>query len=87
MEKFRATQAANEIRDEDHAGNAEVVIIGEEGISSSSPLRCLKAFFILKDEFSDQHGRFFSELGSGSAEEELPSSGEDDQLAEEEANR
>ena len=29
MEKFKATQAANEIRDEDHAGDAEVVIIGE----------------------------------------------------------
>ena len=29
MEKFRATTAANEIRDEDHAGAGEVVIIGE----------------------------------------------------------
>ncbi len=28
MEKFRATQVANDIRDEDHAGNAEVIIIG-----------------------------------------------------------
>ena len=28
MEQFRATQVANEIRDEDHAGNAEVEIIG-----------------------------------------------------------
>ncbi len=29
MEKFRATQAANEIRDEDHAGDATVTIIDE----------------------------------------------------------
>ena len=29
MEKFRAIQAANEIRDEDHAGDAEVKIIDE----------------------------------------------------------
>lgn len=28
MEKFKATQAANEIRDEDHAGDANVEIIG-----------------------------------------------------------
>lgn len=28
MEKFRANQAANEIRDEDHAGDANVEIIG-----------------------------------------------------------
>jgi len=34
MEKFKATQAANDIRDEDHAGNAEVVIIGGEGVST-----------------------------------------------------
>ena len=27
MEKFKATQVANDIRDEDHAGDAEVVII------------------------------------------------------------
>jgi gelsolin len=31
MEKFRATTAANEIRDEDHAGDAKVVIIDEFG--------------------------------------------------------
>ena len=30
MEKFKATQAANEIRDEDHAGDAKVEIIGEK---------------------------------------------------------
>ncbi len=30
MEKFRATQVANDIRDEDHAGNSEVVIIGQK---------------------------------------------------------
>ena len=29
MEKFKATQAANEIRDEDHAGDANVEIIGK----------------------------------------------------------
>ena len=29
MERFRATTAANEIRDEDHAGEGEVVIIGK----------------------------------------------------------
>ena len=29
MEQFRATQVANEIRDEDHAGNAVVEIIGK----------------------------------------------------------
>ena len=28
MEQFRAIQVANEIRDEDHAGNAEVEVIG-----------------------------------------------------------
>ena len=28
MEQFRAVQVANEIRDEDHAGNAEVEVIG-----------------------------------------------------------
>ena len=28
MEKFKATTAANEIRDEDHAGDANVEIIG-----------------------------------------------------------
>lgn len=28
MEKFKATQVANEIRDEDHAGDANVEIIG-----------------------------------------------------------
>ena len=27
MEKFKATQVANDIRDEDHAGNSEVIII------------------------------------------------------------
>ena len=30
MEQFRATQVANEIRDEDHAGNAVVEIIGKK---------------------------------------------------------
>ena len=30
MEQFRANQIANEIRDEDHAGNAEVEIIGRK---------------------------------------------------------
>ena len=29
MEKFRANQVANEIRDEDHAGNAEIKLIGK----------------------------------------------------------
>ena len=29
MEKFQATSAANEIRDEDHAGDGEVVIVGK----------------------------------------------------------
>ena len=29
MERFRATTAANEIRDEDHAGDGEVIIIGK----------------------------------------------------------
>jgi len=29
MEKFRATQVANEIRDEDHAGDSEVIIVDE----------------------------------------------------------
>ena len=29
MEQFRAIQVANEIRDEDHAGNAEVEVIGK----------------------------------------------------------
>ena len=29
MEKFRANQVASEIRDEDHAGNAEVKLIGK----------------------------------------------------------
>ena len=31
MEKFKANQAANEIRDEDHAGDANVEIIDEFG--------------------------------------------------------
>jgi hypothetical protein len=30
MEQFRAVQVANEIRDEDHAGNAEVEVIGNK---------------------------------------------------------
>ena len=34
MEQFRATQIANEIRDEDHAGNAEVEIIGEYQVNN-----------------------------------------------------
>ena len=29
MEKYKATMAANEIRDEDHAGDANVEIIGK----------------------------------------------------------
>ena len=29
MEKFRANQVASEIRDEDHAGNAEIKLIGK----------------------------------------------------------
>ena len=29
MEKFKANQVANEIRDEDHAGNAEIKLIGK----------------------------------------------------------
>ena len=32
MEQFRAVQVANQIRDEDHAGNAEVEVIGEATI-------------------------------------------------------
>ena len=28
MEQFRAIQVANQIRDEDHAGNAEVEVVG-----------------------------------------------------------
>ena len=28
MEQFRAVQVANEIRDEDHAGDAEVEVLG-----------------------------------------------------------
>lgn len=48
MEKFRAIQVANEIRDEDHAGNSEVEVV---------------------DEFSDNLGKFFDLLGSGSADE------------------
>ena len=28
MEKFRANQVATEIRDEDHAGNADIKLIG-----------------------------------------------------------
>ena len=42
MEKFRATTAANEIRDEDHAGGAEVVIIGEERGKSKLVLEATK---------------------------------------------
>ncbi len=54
MEKFRATAAANEIRDEDHAGDANVVIIDEhtggqerffEELGSGSP-----------DEIADSEG-------------------------------
>ena len=29
MEKFKANQVANEIRDEDHAGNEEIKLIGK----------------------------------------------------------
>ena len=29
MEKFKANQVASEIRDEDHAGNAEIKLIGK----------------------------------------------------------
>lgn len=29
MEQFRAVQVANEIRDEDHAGHAEVEVVGK----------------------------------------------------------
>ena len=32
MEQFRAVQVANEIRDEDHAGNAEVEVIGKKEV-------------------------------------------------------
>ena len=30
MEKFKAIQVANEIRDEDHGGGEEVIICGKE---------------------------------------------------------
>ena len=38
MEQFRAVQVANEIRDEDHAGNAEVEVVGNSfGIRIAIP--------------------------------------------------
>jgi len=65
MEQFRAVQVANEIRDEDHAGHAEVEVC---------------------DQYSDNMGKFFEMLGSGS-QDEVPEGSDDDELVEEENSR
>jgi len=65
MEQFRAVQVANEIRDEDHAGHAEVEVC---------------------DQYSDNMGKFFEMLGSGSPDE-VPEGSDDDELVEEENSR
>ncbi len=81
-------QVANDIRDEDHAGSGDVVIIGI--IFFKNFLTFIRIFIgnrAFSDEYSDEKARFFEELGSGSTEEDLPSSAEDDAVAEENANR
>ncbi len=81
-------QVANDIRDEDHAGSGDVVIIGIiffKKILNIYSNSYWKSCFL--DEYSDEKARFFEELGSGSTEEDLPSSAEDDAVAEENANR
>ena len=40
MEQFRAIQVANEIRDEDHAGHAEVEVIGKTDVKIDFRTSC-----------------------------------------------
>ena len=76
MEQFRATQIANEIRDEDHAGNAEVEIIGKGYqfwiyISPNS-----------NNCYSDENfDKFFEALGDGSMDEIPEDDGDDEEIS------
>ena len=74
MEQFRATQIANEIRDEDHAGNAKVVIIGE---------KCrLQTIYSFNTNYSDENfNKFFDALGEGSMEEIAEEDGDDEETS------
>ena len=74
MEQFRATQIANEIRDEDHAGNAEVEIIGEYQVNNEQTL--------IVYHFPDNNfEKFFEALGEGSMDEIPEEDGDDEETS------
>ena len=79
MEQFRATQIANEIRDEDHAGNAEVEIIGRKYLWLT---RYFTFILSNNNNYSDENfDKFFEALGEGSMEEIAEDDGDDEETS------
>ena len=76
MEQFRATQIANEIRDEDHAGNAEVEIIGESAVKEQFDKDDTKHYFP-----DNNFEKFFETLGEGSMDEIADEDGDDEETS------
>lgn len=81
MEQFRAVQVANEIRDEDHAGNATVEVAGNSIKRQNFDFRL---FF--PDKFSDNIQKFFDSLGEGSMDD-IPEDDEDDEESDNKAKK
>ena len=84
MEQFRAIQ----IRDEDHARNAEVEILGNFFAMANFIYihTYIHLFSSSLDQFTNNFGKFFEMLGSGS-QGEVPEESDDDAAAEKENQR
>ena len=80
MEQFRAVQVANEIRDEDHAGNATVEVAG------NTLKRQFSILTFFPDKFSDNIQKFFDSLGEGSMDD-IPEDDEDDEESDNKAKK
>ena len=94
MEQFKATHAANQIRDEDHAGSATVEILSEFIRSKFVPNAILlilqsfivNSFDILGEQCGDNCNQFFEALGI-SSDDVSEESTVDDAESENAANR